>query len=166
MITPNYPSSGDLIVTFLNNVRRHSVNSVRGINPTLINVGGKLMYVYIKNLSPAQLSNDNPDIWRIQLPKKKEFDEIKSCDYMFILLGYDYVRKVYTTWNPYWCKQRLNVAESCSMYSRLSLQKRVASTQKIEKMQLQKDGDVLCIPESMIANYLKNIKRMLLLKRC
>lgn len=158
MTTPNYPSSGDLIVTFLDNVRRYRVNSVRGVNPTLINVGGELMYIYIKNLSPAQLSNDNPDIWRIQLPKRKEFDEIKSSNQLFLLFGYDYVRKVYTTWNPYWCKQRLNVAESCSMYSRLSLQKRVAATQKIEKMQLQNDGDVLCIPASLIASYLKNIK--------
>lgn len=158
MITPNYPSSGNLIVTFLDNVRRYRINSVRGINPTLINVNGELMYIYIKNLSPAQLSNDNPDIWRIQLPKRKEFEEIKSSAQMFLLFGYDYIRKVYTTWNPYWCKQRLNVAESCSMYSRLSLQERVASTQKIEKMQLQNDGDVLCIPASLLASYLKNIK--------
>lgn len=157
MISPNYPSSGNLIVTFLDNVRRYRINSVRGINPTLINVNGELMYIYIKNLSPAQLSNDNPDIWRIQLPKRKEFEEIKSSDHMFLLFGYDYIRKVYTTWNPYWCKQRLNVAESCSMYSRLSLQERVASTQKIEKLQLQNDGDVLCIPALLLASYLKNI---------
>ena len=158
MITPNYPSSGNLIVTFLDNVRRYRINSIRGINPTLINVDGELMYIYIKNLSPAQLSNDNPDIWRIQLPKRKEFEEIKSSTHLFLLFGYDYIRKVYTTWNPYWCKQRLNVAESCSMYSRLSLQKRVASTQKIEIMQLQNDGNVVCIPASLLVNYLKNIK--------
>ena len=157
MITA-YPSSGNLIVTFLDNVRRYRINSVKGINPTLINVNGELMYIYIKNLSPAQLSNDNPDIWRIQLPKRTEFEEIQNSDHMFLLFGYDYLRKVYTTWNPYWCKQRLNIAESCSMYSRLSLQKRVASTQKIEKMQLQKDGDVVCIPASLLASYLMNIK--------
>ena len=158
MATPNYPSSADLIITFLNNVRRYSVNSISGMNPTLINVNGEQMFVYIKNLSPAQLSNDNPDVWRIQLPKRQEFDDIKQSDKMFVLFGYDYVRKVYTTWNPYWCKQRLNVAESCSMYSRLSLQNRVASNQKIEKMQLQKDGDVVCIPSALLASYLKNIR--------
>lgn len=128
-------------------------------NPAQINVSGNRMYVYIKNLSPAQLSNDNPDIWRIQLPKRYDFETIKKSGKMFILLGYDYIRRVYTTWNPYWCKQRLNVAESCSMYSRLSLQKRVAMTQKIEKFQLQNDGDVVCIPATLIANYLKNIKK-------
>jgi hypothetical protein len=157
MALQNYPSSGALIVTFLDNVKRYRVNSIRGMNPTLINVNGVQMYIYIRNLSPAQLSNDNPDIWRIQLPKREEFEEIKKSDKLFLLFGYDYLRKVYTTWNPYWCKQRLNVAESCSMYSRLSLQQRVANTQKIEVMQLQNEGNVVCIPSSLLVSYLKNI---------
>ena len=154
----NYPSSGSLIITFLENVKRYRVNRINGNNPILINFNGEQMYVYIKNLSPAQLSNDNPDVWRIQLPKKEEFDPIKKGDKLFVLLGYDYQRKVYTTWNPYWCKQRLNIAESCSMYSRLSLQKKVADKQKIEVMQLQNDGNVVCIPSALLGNYLNNIK--------
>ena len=159
MALPNYPSSGALIVTFLDNVKRYRVNSIRGMNPTLINVNGVQMYIYIRNLTPAQLSNDNPDIWRIQLPKREEFEEIKKDDKLFLLFGYDYIRKVYTTWNPYWCKQRLNVAESCSMYSRLSLQQRVADTQKIEVMKLQNEGNVVCIPSTLLVSYLKNISQ-------
>ena len=116
------------------------------------------MYVFIKNLSPAQLSNDNPDVWRIQMPKREDLNVVKESDKLFVLLGYDYARKVYTSWNPYWCKQRINVAESCSMYSRLSLQKRVALSQKIEKLQLQNDGDVVCIPRLLLGPYLKNIR--------
>lgn len=158
MTDPKYPSPANLIFTFLENVRRYPINSIHGVNPMLVNVNGEQMYIYIKNLSPAQLSNDNPDIWRIQLPKRDEFEEIKYSDRLFILLGYDYIRKIYTTWNPYWCKQRLNIAESCSMYSRLSLQIRVANTQKIEKMQLQNDGEVICIPSILLANYLMNIR--------
>lgn len=158
MAAPKYPASSALMVTFLDNVRRSRINSISGVNPTLINVDGEQMYVYIKNLSPAQLSNDNPDIWRIQLPKRQEFESIKESEKIFILLGYDYIRRVYTTWNPYWCKQRLNVAESCSMYSRLSLQVRVARTQKIEKLQLQNEGEVICIPSTLIANFVKKIR--------
>jgi len=154
----NYPNTATLMLTFLDDVKRHGVNRISGLNPTLINFNGKQIYVYIKNLSPAQLSNNNPDIWRIQLPKRDEFDDIKKSDKLFILFGYDYKNKVYTTWNPYWCKQRLNVAESCSMYSRYSLQKRVADTQKIEKMQLQNEGDVVCIPNFLLGSYLNKIK--------
>lgn len=158
MAALQYPKSSALIITFLNDVRRHSINSISGLNPSLINVAGEEMYVYIKNLSPAQLSNDNPDVWRVQLPKRDELEHIKQSDKMFVLLGYDYVRRVYTSWNPYWCKQRLNVAESCSMYSRLSLQERVSRSQKIEKLQLQNDGDVVCIPQSLIGAYMKSIR--------
>lgn len=152
-----YPSPTELMVTFIRNLRRYRANIISGMNPALININDKQIYVYIKNLSPAQLSNDNPDIWRIQLPKKKEFDGIKRSDKMFILFGYDYIRKVYTTWNPYWCKQRLNIAESCSMYSRLSLQTRVSEKLIIEKLQLQNDGDVVCIPELLLGNYINKI---------
>ena len=158
MAALQYPKSSALIITFLNDVRRHSINSISGLNPSLINVAGEEMYVYIKNLSPAQLSNDSPDVWRVQLPKRDELEHIKQSDKMFVLLGYDYVRRVYTSWNPYWCKQRLNVAESCSMYSRLSLQVRVSRNQKIEKLQLQNDGDVVCIPQSLIGIYMKSIR--------
>lgn len=158
MVATKYPQASSLIFTFLQNVRRQRINSIRGLNPTLINVDGEQMYLYIKNLSPAQLSNENPDIWRIQLPKRLEFEAIKKSDSLFILLGYDYVNKVYTSWNPYWCKQRLNVAESCSLYSRLSLQKKVAQTQKIEKLTLQNDGDVVCIPDLLIGSFIKDIR--------
>lgn len=153
-----YPSSGELLTTFLYDVRRFQINNISGTNPLLINVNGEQMYVYIKNLSPAQLSNDNPDIWRIQLPKRYEFNDIKKSNKLFILLGYDYVRRVYTTWNPYWCKQRLNVAESCSMYSRLSLQKRVSDNQRIEVLPLQNEGEVVCIPSALLASFLRNVR--------
>lgn len=158
MVTNKYPNSNTLAVTFLEDVKRYNVHSINGLNPSLIDLGDKKVYIYIKNLSPAQLSNDNEDIWRIQLPKRAEFDKIKESDKMFILLGYDYVNKVYTTWNPYWCKQRLNVAESCSMYSRLSLQRRVANTQKIERLPTQNDTDVICIPRMLLGKFLKEIK--------
>ena len=134
MAAPKYPTPAALVFTFLEDVKRHKIKSISGFNPSLINVDGEPMYVFIKNLSPAQLSNDNPDVWRIQMPKREDLNVVKESDKLFVLLGYDYARKVYTSWNPYWCKQRINVAESCSMYSRLSLQKRVALSQKIEKL--------------------------------
>lgn len=154
----NYPKSSALIFTFLEDVRRHRINSVSGLNPMLINVDGELIYIYIKNLSPAYMSNENEDIWRIQLPKRPDFEQIKESKRLFVLLGYDHIRRVYTSWDPYKCKPRLNQAESCSMYSRLSLQIRVASNQRIEKVSLQNDDEVICIPASQIAVYLKNVR--------
>lgn len=158
MATQEYPNTASLVFTLLNDLRRFRVNSISGSNPALYNVDGESMYIYIKNLSPAQLSNQNYDVWRIQLPKRSEFDAIKASDKLFVLLGYDSTHRVYTTWNPYWCKQRLNVAESCSMYSRLSLQKRVFNSQQIERLQLHNDGEVICIPSQLLGVYLKTIR--------
>ena len=91
-----------------------------GVNPCQIIYNGKYYNVYIKNLTPAQLSNGNENVWRIQLPKREAFESIKDSEQMFLLLGYDADADVYATWNPYWAKQRLNIGESVSLYSRKS----------------------------------------------
>lgn len=151
-------SASDLMLTFLANVSDYDVKYVGGLNPFTIKVDGEDVYIYIKNLSPAQLSNGNPDVWRIQLPMRDDFEKIKESDKLFLLLGYDAENKVYTTWNPYWCKQRLNVGKSVSLYSRLSLHQRVKEQGQIEQMQLNNDGDVVCIPEKKLYDYIKGFK--------
>lgn len=156
--SPTILSSSDLLVTFLSNVSGQDVRFISGRNPFAIKIDGEDAFIYIKNLSPAQLSNNNPDIWRIQLPAKDEFKSIKESTTLFLLFGYDAENKVYTSWNPYWCKQRLNVGKSVSMYSRLSLQRKVSESGEIEKIELNNDGDVVCIPASKIYDYIKSIK--------
>ena len=91
-----------------------SFRIIDGLNPFHIMLNGKELYIYIKNLSPAYFTN--PDVWRVQLPKKEEFDTIKEGEIDFVLLGYDADNDVYTTWHPKWTKQRLNNGESVSFY--------------------------------------------------
>ena len=115
-----------------------SFRIIDGLNPFHIMLNGKELYIYIKNLSPAYFTN--PDVWRVQLPKKEEFETIKEGNIDFVLLGYDADNDVYTTWHPKWTKQRLNNGESVSFYSRLSLQEEVASSQDIKRLSLNNDG--------------------------
>lgn len=129
------------------------------VNPCRISFDGMDFYIYIKNLSPAQLSNNNPDIWRIQLPIREDFNQLKENDIPFIALGYDDENKVFTTWNPYWVKQRLNAAKSVSLYSRLSLQKIANESQLPQKLNLNNDGEVVAFPCTKISYYLINIKQ-------
>ena len=117
-----------------------SFKIIDGLNPFHIMLNGKELYIYIKNLSPAYFTN--PDVWRIQLPRKEEFESIKKGVIDFVLLGYDADNDVYTTWHPKWAKQRLNNGESVSFYSRLSLQKEAASTEDIKRLSLNNDGEV------------------------
>lgn len=151
-------SSSDLMLTVLDNCKEYDVKFSGGMNPFTMLVDGEVVYVYIKNLTPAQLSSNNDDIWRIQLPMRDDFEMIKESSLLFLLLGYDLTNNVFTTWNPYWIKQRLNVGKSVSLYSRLSLQQRVSETQVIEQMPLNHDGDVVCIPASLLYEYIKHIK--------
>ena len=154
----NIMSASDLMLTFLSYTSESDVKYIRGLNPFTIKVDGEELFIFIKNLSPAQLSNNNPDVWRIQLPVRDDFIKIKESPSLFFLLGYDRENEVYTTWNPYWCKQRLNVGKSVSLYSRLSLQQRVHNSGQIEKFPLNNDGDVICVPGNKIYEYIKNFK--------
>ena len=133
-----------------------SFRIIDGLNPFHIMLNGKELYIYIKNLSPAYFTN--PDVWRVQLPKKEEFDTIKEGEIDFVLLGYDADNDVYTTWHPKWTKQRLNNGESVSFYSRLSLQEEVASSQDIKRLSLNNDGEVISFPREHLEFILSNLK--------
>ena len=135
-----------------------SFKIIDGLNPFHIMLNGKDLYIYIKNLSPAYFSN--PDVWRVQLPKKDEFEAIKNGPIDFVLLGYDADNDVYTTWHPKWAKQRLNNGESVSFYSRLSLQEEVASTQTIKRLSLNNEGEVIAFPREHIEFLLSNLKTL------
>jgi len=131
-----------------------SYQFIEGTNPVRILFEGKEYVIYIKNLSPAYF--ENPDVWRVQLPQKDEFEQHKESEVPFILLGYDAENDIYTTWNPHWVKQRLNIAKSVSFYSRLSLQESVSQTQQFKKQSLANEGEVLAFPRKFIASFLQN----------
>ena len=133
-----------------------SFKIIEGLNPFHIILNNREFFVYIKNLSSAYFAN--PDVWRVQLPKKEEFESIKDGDIDFVLLGYDADNDVYTTWHPKWTKQRLNNGESVSFYSRLSLQKEVAATQNIKRLSLNNDGEVIAFPREHLEFLLSNLK--------
>lgn len=130
---------------------------IDGVNPCRVNFDGVEYYIYIKNLSPAQLSNGNPDIWRIQLPLRETFEQIKESTLPFILLGYDSSNDVYTTWNPHWAKQRLNVVKNVSFYSRLAIQEKARNTDQIQRLELNNDGEVIAFPRDKISYFLVNL---------
>ncbi len=130
---------------------------IDGVNPCRVNFDGVEYYIYIKNLSPAQLSNGNPDIWRIQLPLRETFEQIKESTLPFILLGYDSLNDVYTTWNPHWAKQRLNVVKNVSFYSRLAIQEKARNTDQIQRLELNNDGEVIAFPRDKISYFLVNL---------
>ena len=145
-----------LQILFTEALEGASFTLIDGLNPFHVEVNEKEYYIYIKNLSPAYFQN--PDVWRVQLPIREEFDQIKETDVPFILLGYDADNDVYTTWNPTWTKQRLNVAESVSFYSRLSLQEEVNTTKEFKRLTLNNDGEVVAFPRESLRLFFATFK--------
>ncbi len=143
-----------IFIDSLSNARDFEV--IDGLNPFHIKLNGKEMYIYIKNLSSAYFSN--ADVWRIQLPIRDDFEEIKESPLDFVLLGYDGENDVYTTWNPKWSKQRLNIAESVSFYSRYTLQVEAAETEEFKRKSLNNDGEVIAFPRTHLEFLLSNLK--------
>lgn len=130
---------------------------IDGINPCCVKYKGKKYNVYIKNLTPARLSNNNEDVWRIQLPKKPVFDQIKQDSSVFLLLGYDKDADVFATWNPYWTKQRLNIGESVSLYSRHHLQEEACIKGNFVDTTLHHNWKVIIFPRTLLPTYLDNM---------
>ena len=134
-----------------------SFKQINGVNPCLISLRGREFYIFAKNLSPAQLSNDNPNIWRVQLPIRDAFSPIKNSDTPFILVGYDNANDVCAVWNPHWVKQRLNVAKSVSFYSRLSEQKSARDENRQLRLSLKNSGEVLLFPREQLLDVIMDI---------
>ena len=128
---------------------------IDGLNPVLIKFNDIEFYIYIKNLSPAYFSNK--DVWRVQLPIRDIFDKIKESHIPFILLGYDPDYDIFTTWNPYWTKQRLNIAQSVSFYSRRTLHNLAYKNLDFQSQDLANDGKVIAFPRTKLSEYLSKI---------
>ena len=147
----------DIFNLFVKSFDEQDFRVVSGLNPCIIIYKEQRFNVYIKNLTPAQLSNNHPDVWRCQLPKRPIFSVFKNSEDMFLLLGYDAANDVYSTWNPYWAKQRLNVGESVSMYSRYSIQEKASRFNEIIKYDLNHNSSVIVFPRLLLPLYLDNI---------
>ena len=137
-----------------------SYQRIDGLNPLHVMLDGREFYIYIKNLSPAQLTNDNENIWRVQLPIRDLFDTVKNSPATFVLLGYDAQNDVYATWNPTWVKQRLNVAKSVSFYSRLDKQVQARSDDKPIQKDLNNSGTVIIFPREQVLDILHAIDEL------
>lgn len=83
----------------------------KGIQPFLMEIGGKDYYVYVKNLSSAYFKT-RPDTTRAQLPVKEDFDEIKHSIIPFVFLGYDRINDVLVCWKSY-CETTFEREEKC-----------------------------------------------------
>lgn len=65
------------------------------------------------------------NVTRAQLPKRKEFKDIKKSAARFLFLGYDIINQVFVCWDPSKAKSRLNKKKYVSFFSRKNTQESV-----------------------------------------
>jgi hypothetical protein len=111
-------------------------------------------WVFLKNISPAHLSN--PDISRIQVENKPVFKEIDEKKELCIPIGYDSINKVFVVWNPDLFLKRILNKRNISIYSRFSDQTNL--TESFKEFELTNDEKVFIVNSNFISIFLKNIR--------
>lgn len=125
MVRKTYPKGAALMQLFIESFENYAgFEVVRKDSGCLFRFEGFQYYAYIKCISHE--GNPYPlEHQRAQLPKRPEFDEIKTSEIPFLFLGYDVDNDVFVCWEPYMIKPRLNKKTYVSFYSRLSAQQNV-----------------------------------------
>lgn len=114
---------------------------INGTQPFMMEFNHATFYVYVKNLSSAYFK-DRQGTTRAQLPRRDDFEEIKSSDIPFIFLGYDQNNDVLVCWNYHLVKKRLNERKSVSFYSRIHYQEEVVAGEFLRKTLKNNDTPV------------------------
>ncbi len=109
-------------------LKKYSSNSnfISGKNPYRFSVNKQSFYILIKNVHESGEGRSNQDECRIQISKSREFNTALFSENPVIVLGYFHDYKVFTAWDPYLMKDRFNLKQSISVYSRFNIQKKAS----------------------------------------
>lgn len=116
----------DLKIKFVEKLSELEQFSYESGNPFLIKIKDAPYFIFLKNLSSAYFKH-SADVTRVQLPSSSHYAKIAESDIPFVILGYDIDNDVMVLWNPQKVRDRLNVKDNVSLYSRASLQNDVQS---------------------------------------
>lgn len=154
----------DLKYLLIDSLRLYSDNVVfiDGSNPYRFSINKKTFYVLIKNVHESGYGRDNPDECRIQVAKTGNFREALNTKTEVIVLGYFADEKVFTAWNPYLMRDRINQKQTISLYSRFSVQ-RQASISKIAAYRDNNGQSIISFLPDYLGLYLENIQHIHLL---
>lgn len=156
----------DLRYLLIDSLRLYSDNVVfiDGNNPYRFSINKKTFYVLIKNVHESGRGRDNQDECRIQVAKSSNFHAALNSPNPVIVLGYLADENVFTAWNPFLMRDRFNLRDTISLYSRWSVQKN-ASREKIDVYKDNNDQSVLSFVPDYLGLYLDNLESIHLLSK-
>ena len=154
----------DLRYLLIDSLRLYSdnVGFIGGSNPYKFSINNKIFFVYIVNIHESGEGRPNKDECRIQVSESKNFNEVLSSNNYSIILGYFPDEKVFTAWNPFITKKRLNKNKRISFYSKFSIQK-MANINKISLFINRNKEHIISFRPEYLGLYLDNINSIHLL---
>ncbi len=160
----NILEPSDLKYLLIDSLRLYSDNVVfiDGNNPYRFSINKKTFYVLIKNVHESGKGRSNPDECRIQISKTPNFNQALNSHQDVIVLGYFADENVFTAWNPYLLRDRFNLRQTVSVYSRFSIQQE-ASIYKIASYRDNNGQSIISFKPDYLGLYLENLSHIHLL---
>lgn len=118
----------DLKYLLIDSLNQYTNNTyyIDGRNPYRFSINKKKYYILIKNIHESGEGRGNQDECRIQVAKSSNFNPALSENSNVIVLGYFHDERVFTAWNPFMMRERFNIKDTISLYSRFSIQREAA----------------------------------------
>lgn len=156
--------TADLRYLLLESLKLYSdnVEFLDGSNPYRFSINKKTFYIWIRNVHESGRGRPNEDECRIQVSRSNAFDQAMSSGHDVIFLGYLADDRVFTAWNPYLMRERINRIQNGSLYSRFSIQREAART----KVSIYRDNDdqsIISFCPQYLGLYLENLEKIHLL---
>lgn len=156
----------DLKYLLIDNLNLYTENAfyIEGNNPYTFSINKKIVYVYIRNVHQSGQNRSNPDECRIQVGDSQNFLQAINSGKHVHILGYFDDENVFTAWNPYMFRDRINVKKTVSKYSRFSVQK--DANKNGISLYVDNTGDTaITFKPEYIGLYLENYTNMHLLNK-
>lgn len=153
-----YPKGVDIYKLIENLVYSNKDIKIISIGVVMhMEVMGTDFYIYSKCVTYA--GKPYPlNTTRAQLPKRDEFETIKTGSNVFLFLGFDVENNVFVCWDPCITKERLNKKSYVSFFSRLNLQQSVEKG-CITTATLQNDFKYVLFKCEDLCSFLLNIQK-------
>lgn len=156
----------DLKYLLIDNLNLYTENSfyIEGNNPYTFSINKKIVHIYIKNVHQSGQNRPNQDECRIQVGSTPNFLSAINSGKIVFILGYFDDENIFTAWNPYQFRERINARQTVSLYSRFSIQQE-AKLNNISVYIDSNNNKAISFKPEYLGLYLENYENMHLLNK-
>lgn len=129
---------------------------IAGNNPYRICFRNKHFNVYVKNITSTDVRAKERGNYRVQLPYRTEFEEMKSSTTPFIFLGFNTEFKTFASWKSNIIKLKLNTKSNVSLYPRIIQMESARKKMSFETLPVSGEGEIISFPCELLPEFLQN----------